>query len=81
MADPTECPKCSSENIYSDGNMWVCPECSFEWSALTSVIAPEREADSGIVKDAYGNILADGDTVSVIKDLKVKGSSTVALLW
>ncbi|TDU26648.1 protein PhnA [Panacagrimonas perspica] len=68
------CPKCASEFTYEDGNLHICPECSHEWT-------PQAQADSPllsrVVKDAYGNVLADGDTVTVIKDLKVKGSSSV----
>ena len=66
------CPKCNSEYTYEDGNLLVCPECAYEW-------APGSEAENGdelVVKDANGNILKDGDTVTVIKDLKVKGSSS-----
>ncbi|QRG67650.1 zinc ribbon domain-containing protein YjdM [Brevibacillus choshinensis] len=74
MSTLPNCPKCKSEYTYEDGANLVCPECSHEWS-------PEAGADSGeeqkIVKDANGNILKDGDTVTVIKDLKVKGSSSV----
>nr|WP_155551679.1 zinc ribbon domain-containing protein YjdM [Stutzerimonas degradans] len=69
------CPKCNSEYTYEDGQMLVCPECAHEWSAT------ERAADSGdgdkVIKDSVGNTLQDGDTVTVIKDLKVKGSSLV----
>lgn len=74
MSTLPNCPKCKSEYTYEDGTNLVCPECSHEWS-------PEDGADSGeemkVVKDANGNILNDGDTVTVIKDLKVKGSSSV----
>lgn len=67
------CPKCASEYTYEDGANFVCPECAHEWSK-------EAAADSGeeakVVKDSVGNILQDGDTVTVIKDLKVKGSSS-----
>ena len=76
MTDPTNCPKCNSENIYSDGNLWICPECSYEWSALTS---QSVEADAIVdtsIRDAFGTVLNDGDTVTVIKDLKIKGSSS-----
>lgn len=66
------CPKCNSEYTYDDGIMLVCPECAHEWSAQEK----QNEVETLIVKDANGNILADGDTVSVIKDLKVKGSSS-----
>lgn len=65
------CPKCNSEYTYEDGTLLVCPECAHEWSADES----QNEEDTLIVKDANGNLLADGDTVTVIKDLKVKGSS------
>ena len=68
------CPKCNSEYTYEDGNMFVCPECAHEWSKDAVAVS----SDSGqVVLDANGNTLADGDTVSVIKDLKVKGSSSV----
>lgn len=76
METPTNCPKCSSENIYQDGVLWICPECAHEWNpAEAAKVAAEEEADSA-VRDANGNVLADGDTVIVIKDLKVKGSSS-----
>jgi protein PhnA len=68
------CPKCNSEYTYEDGNMFVCPECAHEWSKDSIKENSEKEES---VKDANGNILNDGDTVSVIKDLKVKGSSAV----
>ena len=68
------CPKCNSEYTYEDGALLVCPECAHEWSADAAV---EGEGDAKVIKDAVGNVLQDGDTVSVIKDLKVKGSSLV----
>lgn len=68
-----KCPKCSSEHVYQDGNLWICPECAHEWDPA---IAVESEG-ADVVKDANGNVLADGDAVTVIKDLKVKGSSLV----
>lgn len=73
MSELPNCPECNSNYTYEDGEMFVCPECGHEWSRT------EKDSDeSGIsVKDAYGNTLADGDTVTVIKDLKVKGSSSV----
>lgn len=69
-----KCPKCNSEYTYQDGMLFVCPECAYEWSQDETV-----EADKGakVIKDAHGNILQDGDTITVIKDLKVKGSSLV----
>ena len=72
MAAYPNCPKCNSEYTYEDGTNFVCPECAHEWSTDGA----EQEADTLIVKDANGNLLADGDSVTVIKDLKVKGSSS-----
>jgi len=66
------CPKCSSEFTYEDRNLFVCPECAHEWDAKE--VEAEHEK---FVKDANGNTLTDGDTVSVTKDLKVKGTSSV----
>lgn len=66
------CPKCNSEYTYEDGAMLVCPECSHEW-----MLNPEADSDENVIKDANGNVLQDGDTVTVVKDLKVKGSSSV----
>lgn len=65
------CPKCSSEYTYEDGHMLVCPECANEWTESL-----EEESEEDIIKDANGNLLKDGDSVTIIKDLKVKGSST-----
>ncbi|TNE65580.1 MAG: alkylphosphonate utilization protein [Alphaproteobacteria bacterium] len=71
MSDLPPCPNCQSPYAYEDGAMLVCPECGHEW-----VAASEGSGDSGSeIRDANGNPLADGDTVTVIKDLKVKGSS------
>jgi protein PhnA len=67
------CPKCNSEYTYEDGPLLVCPECAYEWS-LDAV--SDEDDDTLVVKDANGNILQDGDSVTVIKDLKVKGSSS-----
>lgn len=76
MSSPIHCPKCQSDNIYNDGNIWVCPECSHEWNPeVLSNDAPTTEDSS--IRDANGQILADGDSVTVIKDLKIKGSSSV----
>nr|WP_262924153.1 zinc ribbon domain-containing protein YjdM [Stutzerimonas nitrititolerans] len=68
------CPKCNSEYSYEDGQMLVCPECAHEWSADATQTADD---DARVIKDSVGNVLQDGDTVTVIKDLKVKGSSSV----
>ena len=67
------CPQCKSEYTYEDGAMLVCPECAHEWAPGQA----EADDDAKVIKDAVGNILQDGDTVTVIKDLKVKGSSLV----
>ena len=72
MSQLPNCPKCGSEYTYEDGDLLICPECAHEWSANN-----EAKEESGlIVKDANGTILSDGDDVTVIKDLKVKGSSS-----
>ena len=73
MADFPNCPKCNSGYTYEDGNGFVCPECAHEW---TSDSKTESSESAKIVKDVNGNVLNDGDTVTVIKDLKVKGSSS-----
>ena len=74
MENIPNCPKCGSEYTYEDANLYVCPECAYEWSK--EEVAEAEEAEAGlVVKDANGNILEDGDSVTVIKDLKVKGSS------
>lgn len=67
------CPKCQSEYTYQDNDLLICPECAYEWKEGETVALEENE----IIKDANGNILADGDLVTVIKDLKIKGSSSV----
>lgn len=72
MSNIPNCPDCNSEYAYEDRDMFVCPECSHEWSANEQVADTE---DIMQVRDANGNVLTDGDTISVIKDLKVKGSS------
>ncbi len=68
------CPQCNSEYTYEDRGLLVCPECAYEWSAEQ---ADEMSSDQKVVTDAHGNVLNDGDTVTVIKDLKIKGSSLV----
>jgi protein PhnA len=68
------CPQCQSTYTYEDGDNFVCPECAHEWSKTESVGADES---AKIIRDANGNVLQDGDTITVIKDLKVKGSSSV----
>lgn len=74
MSQLPNCPKCGSEYTYEDGNLYICPECANEWSQDSSL--ESSNSDTLIVKDANGTILQDGDDVTVIKDLKVKGSSS-----
>lgn len=72
-----KCPECASENVYADGNLWVCPECAHEWTAPQSPKTPEAAAaDSTLVRDSNGNVLTTGDSVTVIKELKIKGASS-----
>ncbi len=68
------CPKCGSEYTYEDRNLYVCPECAHEWSKEQD---PEVVEGTALVKDAHGNILSDGDSVTIIKDIKIKGTSSV----
>ena len=78
MSTPTQCPQCSSENIYPDGSLWTCPDCAHEWNpqAQETSVSIDDKSD-GLIRDAHGNILNDGDNVTVIKDLKIKGTSSV----
>lgn len=76
MSKIPNCPQCGSEYAYEDGSLFICPECSHEWQVEASESASEEER---VVRDANGNVLADGDTVTLIKDLKVKGSGGVTL--
>lgn len=71
MSTLPSCPQCSSAYTYEDGLQYVCPECAHEWPIHA------EEVPAHVVRDAFGNVLQDGDTVTVIKDLKVKGSSAV----
>ena len=76
MSDEHKCPKCGSENTYQDMNLWVCPDCFHEWDPSEQAEAAEAEAQASCVVDSNGNVLSDGDSVTVIKDLKVKGSTS-----
>ena len=75
MSTPPRCPQCDSEYTYEDGPLYICPECAHEW--------PQQQEDgeagdsAPVYRDSNGNTLQDGDTVTVIKDLKIKGSSQV----
>ncbi len=73
MSNLPKCPECGSEYTYEDRGMYVCPECAHEWTAET---AGGDEPQGLVVRDAHGNLLQDGDTVTLIKDLKVKGASS-----
>src|SRR3970040_92428 len=73
MSGWSKCPQCGSEYAYEDGTMYVCPECAHEWPKD----APAAADDARGVRDSNGHVLADGDPVTVIKDLKAKGSSSV----
>ena len=73
MTSLPNCPKCDSEYTYEDGDVFICPECANEWTLDST---SNENVDAIIVKDSNGNILNDGDSVTIIKDLKVKGSST-----
>lgn len=75
MSSLPNCPQCNSEYTYEDRDMLVCPECAHEWS-LNGEEERSNIEEEKVYRDAYGNVLTDGDTVTVIKDLKVKGSST-----
>ena len=68
------CPQCTLKNTYPDGSNFVCADCGFEWPQTAAVADDEADA---VVKDSNGQVLQDGDAVVLIKDLKVKGSSTV----
>lgn len=74
MSNLPNCPQCNSEYTYEDGHLLICPECAHEW---TPGAEAEANEDGRIIRDANGNVLNDGDSVTVIKDLKVKGSSSV----
>ncbi|MBB6625469.1 zinc ribbon domain-containing protein YjdM [Clostridium gasigenes] len=74
MVDLPNCPKCNSEYTYEDRSLFICPECAHEWALE---LENENSEDEKIIKDANGNILSNGDCITVIKDLKVKGCSAV----
>lgn len=72
MSQLPPCPQCSYEYTYEDRGLYVCPECSHEWSGEAAASSGEER----VWKDAHGNVLSNGDTVMVIKDLKVRGASS-----
>ncbi len=69
------CPKCSCVYTYEDGPLLVCPECAHEWSAAATAAGVDTTDEKRVWKDAHGTVLVDGDTVTIIKDLKVKGAN------
>ncbi|MCK0510685.1 zinc ribbon domain-containing protein YjdM [Aromatoleum buckelii] len=73
MSTIPACPRCAMENTYPDGDNYICADCAHEWPIVAAADADDETA--ALVKDANGNVLADGDSVVLIKDLKVKGSS------
>jgi len=78
MSELPKCPKCDADHTYLDGALFVCPACAHEWTTAKAESAAEQDApEDDAVRDVNGNILASGDSVVVIKDLKVKGSSLV----
>ncbi len=77
MSNLPKCPECSGENTYDDGMMYVCPDCGHEWDKNDGAENSNNQEDGSVIRDAYGNVLQDGDSVTVIKDLKIKGSSSV----
>lgn len=74
MSSLPNCPNCNSEYVYEDGMFFICPECTHEWGKDTVENSAPHDR---VIKDANGNVLQDGDSVTVVKDLKVKGSSLV----
>lgn len=74
MSTLPACPQCQSSYAYEDGALLICPECGHEWPAK---VAEQVTDEARVIRDAVGNVLQDGDTVTVIKDLKIKGSSLV----
>ena len=78
MNNQTSCPKCKSESIHNDGSICIFPECAHEWTGHESAVSESAEpVDDGLIRDANGNVLSDGDSVTVIKELRIKGSSSV----
>lgn len=77
MSTLPPCPKCSSALTYEDGSLLVCPECAHEWSPGSAADSAGADQDAGlVVRDAHGNLLKDGDSVTIVKDLKVKGAAS-----
>ncbi|CAM3108155.1 zinc ribbon domain-containing protein YjdM [Asticcacaulis taihuensis] len=77
MSEMPPCPKCQSTYVYEDGALLICPECAHEWPRTADGAAEAADEGGLVVRDANGAVLQDGDTVTLIKDLKLKGSSDV----
>lgn len=71
------CPQCGLDHTYADAMQWICPDCAHEWPQSTAPEGADEALALPVIRDANGMVLADGDAVLLIKDLKVKGSSTV----
>jgi protein PhnA len=76
MQEYLACPRCAGTLVYFDGSLWVCPDCAHEWTSHSASAEAPATVGVGKITDAHGNILSDGDTVTVIKDLRIKGSSS-----
>lgn len=76
MDNEHKCPKCNSENTYQDVKLWVCLECYHEWNPAELMKEDEEESKTTEILDSNGNVLSNGDSVTLIKDLKLKGSSS-----
>ncbi len=78
MSQPTHCPECQCEDIYHDGTLWICPICAHEWNPEAATAAPQAAdgAQNTGIRDANGTLLADGDSVTVLKELKIKGAAS-----
>ena len=74
MEELPKCVKCHSEYTYKDRDLFICPNCGYEWAVEPELDSPEEGL---VVKDAHGSVLHDGDSVTIIKDIKIKGSSSV----
>ncbi|MDP7143339.1 MAG: zinc ribbon domain-containing protein YjdM [Alphaproteobacteria bacterium] len=77
MSDTPPCIQCGSEYTYEVQDMITCPVCGYEWHKYAGPLDDNNDGDNNVITDANGQILQDGDTVTVIKDLKVRGSSSV----
>lgn len=71
------CKKCGSEYTYESDNFYICPECAYEWPSSEVEGEGAGSTDKLVIKDAFGTILHDGDSITIIKDIKIKGSSSV----